>query len=139
MDISKHELGALWGVALSAWASIVGCATPNVATHLGQTEQPRDVINYVLVIKNPPGGDTAHVWLRSTDFDWPTSYEARAGTQTESGTVLASRRPQRDCAQEQIDCFRRCWVEAPPNDFDTRSASITNTASKSAWKNSWIA
>jgi hypothetical protein len=115
VDTFEHGTGAFWATILCAWFSVVGCATPNVDTRSIQREQPQDVINYVLVIKTPQGRDTAHTWLRNTDFDWPVP--ARKEASTLSGAVFASRRNQRDCAQEQIDCFRRCWEEVPPNDY----------------------
>jgi hypothetical protein len=113
VGIFKHETGARWIVALCAWVSTVGCATPAVATHPGQAEQPPDVINYVLVIKGPQGVDTAHVWLRSTEFDWPEPDDSEVGTGLVGSVEFASQ-SQRDCAQEQIDCFRRCWKRKPP-------------------------
>lgn len=81
-----------------------------------QVEQPEDLKSFVLVIKDIPGRNTAHAWLPASEFDWLALGDARASSGHVGRVELASR-SQRDCDQEQIDCFNRCWEQDPPEGY----------------------
>lgn len=81
-----------------------------------QVERPEVLENFVLVIEDNPGGDIAHAWLPASELNWPTLGESRANSGHVGRVELASRRP-RDCEQEQIDCFNRCWEQDPPEGY----------------------
>ncbi len=101
---------------MCAWIALTGCATTQVDTPSMQVEQPEDLENLVLVIKSGQGQGAAHAWLPASGLDWPTLGESRARTGHVGRAVLASQR-QRDCEQEQIDCFSRCWNQEPPEGY----------------------
>jgi hypothetical protein len=116
MDDFRCGTGALWAAAACAWLSVVGCANTHVDTRSVQSEQPEDIKRFVLVISEFQGGDTAHVWLPESELNWLTLGESRASTRHAGRIEFASRR-QRDCDQEQIDCFKRCWEQDPPEGY----------------------
>jgi hypothetical protein len=105
-----------WAAAVCVWVSLVGCAASRVDTSTAPTEQPEDLKSFVLVIRELPGGDTTNAWMPQSEFNWPEPEESKLGTNQKGRVEPASLR-QRDCAQEQIDCFRRCWEQDPPEGY----------------------
>jgi hypothetical protein len=91
----------------------MGCATPHVDARSTPIEQPEDVEGFVLVIQI---GDAAPAWLPASELDWPMLGDSRASATHVGSVELASQR-QRDCDQEQIDCFSRCWQQDPPEGY----------------------
>jgi hypothetical protein len=101
---------------VGAWFFVMGCATARVAPGSAQVEQPEDLKSFVLVLQDTQGGDTAHGWLPESSLNWPMLGDSRASSKHVGRVELASQR-QRDCDQEQIDCFSRCWAQEPPSGY----------------------
>ncbi|MFY0569389.1 hypothetical protein ACN28E_36945 [Archangium lansingense] len=101
---------------MCAWVSVAGCATTQVDARASQVDEPEELKNLVLVIQGTQGQDTDHVWLPASELDWPALADSRASAGYVGRVELASQR-QRDCDQEQIDCFSRCWKQDPPEGY----------------------
>lgn len=102
--------------AVGAWFFVMGCATAYVAPRSAQVEQPEDLKGFVLVLQDTESGDTTHGRLPESELNWPMLGDSRASPKQMGRVELALQR-QRDCDQEQIDCFRRCWNQDPPSGY----------------------
>ncbi|MFE8596842.1 hypothetical protein [Archangium violaceum] len=98
---------------MCAWFLVTGCAVTQVEARATQVEPPEDIKDFVLVIQD---GDIAPAWMPASEVDWPMLGDARASPGLVGRAEFASQR-QRDCDQEQIDCFSRCWQQDPPEGY----------------------
>ncbi len=114
---------ALRTLALCGALFVAGCASSSgVGVGSSQVEQPHDFANSILVIREDQYGGVGHVWMRESEFDWSARVDSVESISRNYGSVeFASHR--RDCEQEQIDCFRRCWRRKSPYPHDRDKAS----------------
>ena len=73
-------------------------------------QPPRDRF---LVIRDTLDESQAVTWQAASEFDRALLDAALVQSRESGPAVLAARRA-RDCDQEQIDCFQRCWKRKPP-------------------------
>ncbi|MCY1083182.1 hypothetical protein [Archangium lansingense] len=61
-------------------------------------------------------------WQTASELDRALLDQALVRARESGPVVLTARRP-RDCDQEQIECFRRCWKRKPPSPIERGSPS----------------
>ncbi|WP_245814335.1 hypothetical protein [Cystobacter ferrugineus] len=76
----------------------------------------------LLVIRDTLDETQAVTWRAASEVDWAQLDQALVRMR-ESGAVALTARRVRDCEQEQIDCFRRCWKRKPPSPIERGSPS----------------
>jgi hypothetical protein len=76
----------------------------------------------LLVIRDTVDETQAVTWRTASELDWAQLDQALVRTR-ESGAVVLTARRARDCDQEQIECFRRCWKRRPPAPIERGSPS----------------
>lgn len=83
--------------------------TPNPAP-----SRAEELVNFVLIIQEAPDGHISHRWQRSAEFDLP-QYNSLSSIAPRPGHVMLASHRQRDCDQEQIDCYRSCMKRRLPS------------------------
>ncbi|MFY0572662.1 hypothetical protein ACN28E_53770 [Archangium lansingense] len=97
------------GVCLLLPLILLACGTPRpVPSAHVQPSHDR-----LLVIRDTSDETQAVTWQTASELDQALLAQALVRAR-ESGPIALTARRARNCEQEQIECFRRCWKRKPP-------------------------